>query len=306
MTPAPTSGLHTRTAAPQAALVTAMRVAITVLCSLAAAAPLHAQHVRTLESARLLRDSTPVSVRVQFGTGTLNVSAADAPYLYRSITRFGDLFMAPTSAWNALQRTLTLTGGQRGSASRSGDEDDRDDENTQDWRLQLSRRAPLELTIAAKAADATLDLTGLPLRRFSLHTGAAAATVRFDAPNVESMAVFDASVGAGGLKLIGLGNAGASETRLVSDVGDIALDLGGRWQRDMQVSIRSAVGTIRITAPPTVGLEMESVGALARVSASGTITRDGSTWRSANFTTSAVKVRIVVTSILGKVELVQR
>ena len=298
MTPAPTPSRR--------ALYTARRAAMTVLCTVAAAAPLHAQHVRTLESARLLRDSAPVAVRVQFGTGTLNVGAADAPYLYRSLTRFGDAFVAPTSAWNASQRTLTLTGGQRSGARPSGDDDDRDDENAQDWRLQLSRRAPLELTINAKAADATLDLTGLPLRRFSLNTGAAAATVRFDAPNVEPMSVFDASVGAGGLKLIGLGNAGASETRIVGDVGDISLDLGGRWQRDMQVSIRSAVGTVRITAPPTVGIEMTSDGALSRVSASGAITRAGDVWRSANFAASTIKVRIVVTSMLGKVELVQR
>ena len=282
-----------------------LRAATKLLCTLAATVPLQAQHVRTLESARQLRDAAPVAVRVQFGTGTLNVAAADAPYLYRSITRFGDAFMAPTSAWNASQRTLTLVGGQRSSARPAGKADD-DDENVQDWRLQLTRRAPLELTIDAKAADATLDLTDLPLRRFSLNTGAAAATVRFDAPNAESMSLFDAAVGAGGLKVIGLGHSGASEARIVGDVGDISLDLGGRWQRDMQVSIRSAVGTIRITAPPTVGVEMASAGALARVNATGAITRDGNTWRSANFATAAVKVRIVVTSMLGKVELVQR
>ena len=283
-----------------------LRHATMLFCILAATVPLQAQHVRTLESARLLRDAAPVAVRVQFGTGTLNVAAADAPYLYRSITRFGDAFKAPMSAWNASQRTLTLVGGQRSSARPAGEADDDDDENVQDWRLQLTRRAPLELTIDAKAADATLDLTDLPLRRFSLNTGAAAATVRFDAPNAESMSLFDATVGAGGLKVIGLGHSGASEARIVGDVGDISLDLGGRWQRDMQVSIRSAVSTIRITAPPTVGVEMASAGALARVSAIGAITRDGNTWRSANFATAAVKVRIVVTSMLGKVELVQR
>ena len=282
-----------------------LRAATMLLCTLAATVPLQAQHVRTLESARQLRDAAPVAVRVQFGTGTLNLAAADAPYLYRSITRFGDAFIAPTSAWNASQRTLTLVGGQRSSVRPAGEADD-DDENVQDWRLQLTRRAPLELTIDAKAADATLDLTDLPLRRFSLNTGAAAAIVRFDAPNAESMSLFDAAVGAGGLKVIGLGHSGASEARIVGDVGDISLDLGGRWQRDMQVSIRSAVGTIRITAPPTVGVEMASAGALARVNATGAITRDGNTWRSANFATAAVKVRIVVTSMLGKVELVQR
>ncbi|MDZ7632414.1 MAG: hypothetical protein U5K74_13970 [Gemmatimonadaceae bacterium] len=140
------------------------------------------------------------------------------------------------------------------------DDDAGEDNSTQDWRVQLSRRAPLELTINATAAVASLDLTGLPLRRFALRTGAAATAVRFDAPNPESMSVFDAEVGAGGMKLIGLGNAGASEVRIEGDVGDIALDLGGRWQRDLRLDVTSAIGNVDITAPPTIGIELTSRG----------------------------------------------
>jgi hypothetical protein len=270
------------------------------------ASPLLAQHVRTLESARLLRDSTPVSVRLMLGTGTLSVGASDAPYLYRSITRFGDTYSAPTSSWNAAQHTLTLAAGQRQRGPSSRSDDDGDDEVAQDWRVQLTRRAPLELTIDATAANATLDLTGLPLRRFALNTGAAAATVRFDAPNPESMAVFDASVGAGGLKLIGLGNSGASEARIQGDIGDMSLDLGGRWARDMRILVVSAIGGVRITAPPTIGIELQSTGILARESFDGAFTKSGGVWRSANFATASVKVRIIVKSMVGKIELVQR
>lgn len=270
------------------------------------AGPVFAQHVRTLESARLLRDSTPVSVRLQLGTGSLTVGASDAPYLYRSITRFGDQFAAPTSVWNATQHALTLTAGERSASAASSRVDDQDDESEQDWRVQLTRRAPLELTIAATAANAILDLTGLPLRRFALSTGAAAAVVRFDAPNPESMSVFDATVGAGGLKVVGLGNSGSSEARIEGNVGEIALDLGGRWQRDLQLSVTSAIGGITITAPPTIGIELESIGMLSRVSVDGPFTRDGRLWRSTNFSTAAVKVRIVTSSIIGKVSLIQR
>ena len=262
---------------------------------------LGAQHVRTLESARLLRDSTPVAVRLQLGTGTLSVGAADAPYLYRSIARFDDAFSAPTSVWNAAQHTLTLSAGQRLTGAVRDD-----DEVAQDWRIQLTRRAPLELSIAATAADATLDLTGLPLRRFSLNTGAAATAVRFDAPNPESMALFDAAVGAGGLELIGIGNAGASEVRIAGDIGDIALDLGGRWQRDMTLAVSSAIGSVSITAPSTIGIELQSAGLLSRESVSGGFTREKGIWRSNNFAAASVKVRIVVKSMLGKVTLVQR
>ena len=283
-----------------------MKTIALLLAAVALTTPASAQHVRTLESARLLNDSSPVAVRLLLGTGTLSVGASDAPYLYRSISRFGDTFSAPTSAWNGAQRTLTLTAGQRGGGPATRNDDGSDDESVQDWRVQLTRRAPLELTIDATAADATLDLTGLPLRRFSLNTGAAAATVRFDAPNPESMSVFDASVGAGGLKLIGLGNAGASEARIAGDIGDLSLDLGGRWLRDMQVLVTSSIGDVRITAPPTIGIELQSPGLLARESFDGAFTKSNGVWRSANFATASVKVRIVVKSMLGKVELVQR
>ena len=283
-----------------------MKATLAATCALLSATALAAQHVRTLESSRLLRDSTPVSVRLMLGTGTLSVGASDAPYLYRSITRFGDSFSSPTSSWNASQHALTLSAGQKRSGPAPRSDDTPDDDAVQDWRVQLTRRAPLELMIDATAADATLDLTGLPLRRFVLNTGAAAATVRFDAPNPESMSVFDANVGAGGLKLIGLGNAGASEARIEGDLGDLSLDLGGRWVRDMQIVVTSAIGGVKITAPPTIGIELQSTGLLARESFDGVFTKSGGIWRSANFSSSAVKVRVVVRSMIGKIELVQR
>lgn len=281
--------------------------AFPLAAAIALATPLlHAQHVRTLESARLLRDSAPVTVHLALGTGTLNVGASDAPYLYRSITRFGDTYTAPTSSWNAAQRTLSLTAGRKGAVRTASAGDDQPDDPPQDWRVQLTRKAPLQLTIDAAAAEAMLDLTGLPLRRFALNTNAAAATVRFDAPNPEAMSVLDADVGAGGLKVIGLGNAGASELRIHGDVGDLSLDLSGRWQRDLQMSLSSSVGSISLTAPPTIGIELTSGGLLTRHSFDGRFTRSGDTWRSPGFDTAPVKVRILVKSVLGKVTLVQR
>ncbi len=280
---------------------------LSMLGALALTAPsLTAQHVRTLESARLLTDAGPVAVRLHLGTGTLSVGAGDAPFLYRSITRLGDSYTAPRSTWNASQRTLTLTTGQRAAGTRPRGDAHTSDGAAPDWRVQLTRRAPVELTIDATAADATLDLTGIPLRRFALNSGASAATVRFDAPNPESMAVFDANVGAGGLKLIGIGNAAASEMRIAGDVGDIALDLGGRWQRDMRLAVTSLVGAISITAPPTIGIELESTGLLSRHAVDGAFRRTGNTWRSSNYEQSSVKVRLSVRSLLGKVTLVQR
>jgi predicted membrane protein len=82
--------------------------------------------------------------------------------------------------------------------------------------------------------------------------------------------------------------------------------LGGRWQRDMQIEVRSAVGNVKITAPPTIGVELETPGILSRTDVSGAFTKAGGVWRSANFSSASVKVRVVVRTMLGKVELVQR
>jgi hypothetical protein len=276
-----------------------------ILAVVASARAASAQHVRTLESSRQLRDSAPVTVRLQLGTGTLNVAGSDAPLLYRSISRFGDAYTAPRSSWSATQRSLLLEAGQRTGAPSSSDENT-SDATTQDWRVQLTRKAPLDLTITASAADATLDLSGIPLRRFSLNTGAAAATVRFDALNPEMMSLFDARIGAGGLTLIGLGNAGASDARIDGEIGDISLDLGGRWQRDLQLAVSTPLGSVKLVAPPNIGLEVQVTGLLKRATVTGQFTREGNVWRSRNFNETNVKVRVLVKSLMGKIEVVQR
>jgi hypothetical protein len=284
-----------------------MRRALTLVAAIVLNVPSAAlsQPVRTLESSRQLRDGAPVTVRLQLGTGSLNVAASDAPLLYRSISRFGALYSAPRSQWNATQRVLTLDAGQR-----TNSDDDTPaaatDAATQDWRVQLTRKAPLDLGIRAAAADATIDLSGLPLRKFSLNTGAAAATVRFDALNSEVMSLFDATIGAGGLTLIGLGNAGASEARIEGDIGEISLDLGGRWQRDLLLAVSTPLGSVRLVAPPNIGLEVEVGGMFKRATVTGQFVRDGNVWRSTNFGQTTVKVRVVVKTLLGKVDVVQR
>jgi predicted membrane protein len=94
--------------------------------------------------------------------------------------------------------------------------------------------------------------------------------------------------------------------RIVGKVGDIALDLGGRWQRDLRVSVSSIVGGISITAPSTIGIELESSGVLSRDNVEGSFSHAGDIWRSTGFDTAEVKVRIAVRSLLGKVTLIQR
>src|SRR5690606_32409473 len=51
------------------------------------------------------------------------------------------------------------------------------------WRLYFSERVPLELELSLGAAEADLDLTGIPVSDLALDAGISKATLRFDAPN---------------------------------------------------------------------------------------------------------------------------
>ena len=50
------------------------------------------------------------------------------------------------------------------------------------WRLLFSHRTPLDLSVRMGAAEAVLDLTGIPLRRLTLVCGVAQTTLRAARP----------------------------------------------------------------------------------------------------------------------------
>ena len=81
------------------------------------------------------------------------------------------------------------------------------------------------------AAEADLDLTGIPLRRLSVVCGVAKTTLRLSGPNPEAAAEVEVKAGVSEFTGVGLGHLRARRFRFEGGVGRFALDFGGARAR---------------------------------------------------------------------------
>jgi hypothetical protein len=86
---------------------------------------------------------------------------------------------------------------------------------------------PMNLTVSAGAYDATMDLSGLPIRRFTVQDGASEVEIRFDAVNPEDMDRLSYQTGASEIKFIGLANANFDEMNFDGGAGKYSFDFSG-------------------------------------------------------------------------------
>lgn len=172
------------------------------------------------------------------------------------------------AAWEpaVVRRDGSLTISQdAGDYTRQGFPGD-DVVNTWDFRLG---RVPMNLTVSAGAYDATMDLSGLPLRRFTVQDGAGEVEVRFDEVNPETMDRLSYQTGASEITFIGLANANFTEMNFDGGAGDYLFDFSGELQHDADVNIDVGLSTVRIIVPSGVAAQVDIEGGPGQVSALG-------------------------------------
>src|SRR5690606_28721908 len=70
--------------------------------------PALGQTWRTMTSARQVWDRDPIEVDIDYGAGTLQLGAAEAPMLYEMEIRFDEERFTPVAEWNEERRLLRL------------------------------------------------------------------------------------------------------------------------------------------------------------------------------------------------------
>jgi hypothetical protein len=146
-----------------------------------------------------------------------------------------------------------------------------------EWTLQLGD-IPYELELNAGAYEGSLDLSGVPLRRLEVHDGASSAEVVFDSLNPEEMSELRYETGASSVEVRGLGNSNAAEVVFSGGAGTYTLDFSGDLQRDMDVTVKAGVSTVRIRVPEGTAVEVSVDGGLNDVDTEGDWSRSGDTY----------------------------
>jgi hypothetical protein len=264
-----------------------IRLAAGALALVLAAAPARgagAQSWRTFDVIRQLHDTTPVVVRLVYETGNVSVRPAVGGVMYGAHLRYDAERARPRYEYTPATRTLRLEIERRsGGPTRDGD--------AGELRVELTRRAPIDLELRLGAGEADLDLGGLRLDHLKVESGASEARVSFDTPNPDRMRALTFTVGAATLRASRLANANAEQVRVQAGVGTVDLDFGGQWRHDVELTLELTLGSATLRVPRDVGVEVEAGRRLASFDLDGLVKR-GDRWVTPNWDSARHHLRV--------------
>ena len=168
-----------------------------------------------------------------------------------------------------------------------------------DWNLQLGN-VPMSLKLGVGAAKGRIELGGLSLTELDVDQGASDFSLAFSQPNAAPIDKLSFDAGAARSVLTGLANANGSTMNFKGGAGELSLSFDGELQRDLQVDITAAVGSISIDVPSGTATSLTMKGALASVSAGGDWSRAGGGYR---MTGSGPSITFNVNLSVGRLEL---
>ena len=265
-----------------------------VLLLLAAAVPAGAQHWRTVDVSRQLRDTAAHEVRIRYGAGSLDVRPADGAVLFTMHLRYDEEALTPVHRYDATSRTLTL--GLGDGSVRLGRSLGK--ESHGELRVALTRAVPLSLDLDLGAAEARLDLGGLLLHEVDIETGASDSRVSFGVPNRIPMERLVVSAGAANLELTGVSNANARSLSIESGVGNVEVRFDGPLTRNIDIDATMTLGRVSVTVPRDAGVRVELSRFLAGFDHFG-LEKRGDAWYSANWDTATHRVDMKARTVFG-------
>lgn len=269
------------------------------LPALLIAAGLEAQATQHASAARQLFDQTALQATINFAAGQVTVRPARTGMLYSMSADYDPERYLPESRYEAGAQAVTLglkptgEGGIRVSSR---------DHLAQTATLELSREVPLVLMMTLGAAEATLDLGGLRLKRVSLETAGSKTLVRFAQVNpgrCDSLAV---NAGAAEVTLESLGNSRCQLLRIAGGAGGVTLDLGGAWSGDSRIAVSVTVGQVSLRIPHDLGVELTLEQFLSSFEPRGFV-REGKIWRTPGYAQAAQHVSLNLSTTVGGVNV---
>lgn len=264
------------------------------------AAPAHAQHMRSLTSARQVAgDERRLAVVVEYGAGELRVEPARGDLLYRMELRYDEEQVRPVMEYDRAAGRLKLGVESRDHGRGGGHRVNRGDHAT----VALSPRVPLALDLKFGAGTANVELGGLALERVEIATGASESHVSFGSPNLAAAGLVRVEAGAAEVHVTGIGNARARRFEFQGGLGDATLDFGGAWDHSGTASVQMGMGSVTLRLPRSLGVRVTKSSFLTSFDHGGMVKR-GDAWFSRNYDQARYKLDIALDAALGSIDIV--
>lgn len=278
-----------------------------------------------MTTARQVSGQETLTMDVVYGAGRLRVGPADEDLLYRARMRYDAESFRPVREFERTGDGARVRLGVEGG----GGVDDLDIDAEMDWdfpdmspfelrdleemnvsrdragemEVGLPRGVPTDLRLRVGAAESTMELGGLPLTRMRIATGASETVVSFDRPNPSVMEELEVKAGAASLEIRGLGHARARRIEVENAVGEVTLDLSGRWTADATASVKTGVGTVTLRIPSDLGVKVDRQTLLSSFSGLGLEEADDGSYRTENWETADHRLELEVEAAFGSIDV---
>ena len=244
-----------------------------------------------------LSGAESATVDILFGAGKLKIEAGTSDQLLAAHFRYNVEQWEPEITYE--EGTLTI---RQGSTKEDWGIPTGNTRN--EWELELSPDIPLDINIDIGAGEGELDFSEMQIVNLDLDMGAGDFQVRFDEANETPMSVLRLDTGASKLEMVGIGYASPEEVTVNGGVGDITLDLTGRWRGSADVQVTAGVGSVTLRLPDDIGVQVETEGGLTNIEADG-FERDGDRYVNDAFGETEIQLLINVTTGIGSLRLVE-
>lgn len=206
-----------------------------------------------------LNEYQSLEMELNFGLGELNISVNDKPKTISGIIEY-DLERTETDvkfSSNYGVAVLSINGEtgnfQFGDNSINFDFDD-DYHNALDF--QLAKDIPTDLQMDFGLGEATIDLSDLSLSYFEIDCGLSDVNLELNKPNNIICERVSISSGLGEFNGIGLGNLNTKKFNLDVGLGAAMIDLRGKYDEDMDLSIDVGLGALELILPKNVNIKL--------------------------------------------------
>ena len=116
-------------------------------------------------------------------------------------------------------------------------------------RLQVPVDRPLSITGKLSLGETDVDFGGLTLDEVDLELGAGQHDLAFSEPTARPVSRLALDGSMGQLTVFAAGNASPRRLEVEHGMGQLLLDLSGRWRADSEVEVRFSMGDARIELP---------------------------------------------------------
>jgi len=116
-------------------------------------------------------------------------------------------------------------------------------------RLRLPRDHRLSIEGKVSLGESELALGGLSLAEVDLDLGAGSHRISFLEPTAQPLDLLRLDGSVGEIRVLGAGNASPKLLELHHGMGELLLDLSGRWRNDGDVTLRLGMGDSEVQLP---------------------------------------------------------